>query len=175
MLQRVILLIVFSMLSTAAARPQWGLGLGYEGRLQKEVNPDYMEVKSVYHGFVQARFHPWIAHLDLGYESGKDSSGGLTIASRSYSPSLWGRYEFLETRWRPFVGTGVGAYFDRVTSTLGSASDERNGRRLFWGLGGGLSATFWDHFLVETEARLAFIEDRRDPLLSLLLRLGVEI
>jgi hypothetical protein len=89
---------------------------------------------------------------------------------------LWGRYEFLPAdRWSPFAALGAGAYFDEVNTQFQGANDRRTGRRDFLGIGGGLTVTFRERLLVEGEARAASIEESDQPVVSFLLRVGVQL
>jgi hypothetical protein len=167
-----IFLFLFS-LSAFAERPRLAFGLGLEARLQQEVNPDYAEVKTLGQIFAQSHFEKWSLHYELAYEKRESNSGALMITSRSYNSGIWGRYRFVnERRWTPFVSSGVGAYFDKVTSRWGVA-DERKGIRPYWGLGGGVSAVYWEYLLLEVEARGMLVQERIGPLAAALLRIGV--
>ena len=86
---------------------------------------------------------------------------------------LWGRYEYLtDSRWVPFAGLGVGSHFDRVRSSFGGTTDRRNGDRPFLGAGAGAGVLLFGHLWLETEARFASVQDRGDPLLSFLFKIG---
>ncbi len=156
-----------------SAEPQFGGGLGYEVRIQREVNPDFAETKSVPQLFAQMLFTHWGAHVEAGTETQSSNSGGLSVDARSVNVGAWGRYKFLEEkRWRPFASAGVGSYFDRVTSQFGTASNVSRGKRPYVGFGGGISAVFWERMLFETELRGSLVRERKEPTLSALLRIG---
>lgn len=165
--------LIFAGAVAAGEQPQFGGGLGYEVRIQREVNPDFAETKSMPQAFAQMQFTHWGAHIEGAVENQTSTSGGLTISARSYNFGGWGRYKFLEQKmWRPFVAAGLGSYFDRVTSEFGNASNESKGKRPYVGLGGGMAVVFWEHLLLETEARVALVRERKEPTLSALLRIG---
>lgn len=169
----VILALFFSASAAAFARPQFGGGLGFETRMQREVNPEYAEAKSHPHLFAQMLFVNWGAHLEISNETQSSSSGVLVVNSRSLNTGVWGRYKFLEEkRWRPFASAGVGMFFDRVKSEFATAVNESRGNRPYLGAGGGVSAIFWEHLLLEAEARITGVRERKEPMVSALLRVG---
>ena len=169
-------LFMLMFCSQTFARPLWSIGTSVEARAQREVNPDFYEATAVGQLFAQASIGKWAGLLEVGQDSRDSRTGGMSIDSDTTVVGGWGRYSFApERKWRPIAGLGLGAYFDKVTSTFGSSSVERNGQRLFWGAGVGLSRILWKHMLVEAEGRGSLIEDRKDPLFSVLLRVGVEI
>ena len=159
----------------AVASPRWGLGLGMESRMQREVNPDYANMKNVPQLYVKADFLPWAVLGEFSQEERRSSSGSLEIKSQTRKLGVWGRYEFTGPRWSPFLTTGVGEYFDRVETTFQSSHDSRSGMRGFWGLGAGVGVTYWERILVELEGRVNLIEQTKDPVFSALLRVGVQI
>jgi hypothetical protein len=164
-------LIIFS--PAVFAGPQWGLGLGFELRAQREVNPDFAETKGVPQFFAQMQFVNWGAQVEAALEKQSSGSGGLNISSRSANFGGWGRYVFLEQkRWRPFATAGLGCYFDRVKSKFGTAENESSGTRPYVGTGGGVTAVLWRHLLLEAEGRLSLVRERKEPTVSTLLRLG---
>jgi hypothetical protein len=115
----------------------------------------------------------WGLHVELGKEDHVTNAGAMTISSKSYNSGVWGRYIFRNTHlWQPFLGAGVGAYFDTVTSRFGNALDERSGVRPYVGANAGVSAVFWKYLLVEAEGRMTGVRDRKEPMLSALLRIG---
>lgn len=156
-----------------SARPTFGGGLGFELRIQREVNPDYAEAKGTPQLFAQMSFVNWGAHLESSLEKQSTSSGGLSVSSRSYNLGAWARYKFLaEKRWRPFASAGLGSFFDKVTSDFGAASNDSSGTRPYAGLGGGLAVVFWNHLVLESEARVTMVRERKEPMFSALLRVG---
>lgn len=166
-----ILLILFA--PTVFAGPQWGLGLGFELRAQREVNPDFAETKGVPQFFAQMQFVNWGAQVEAATEKQSTNSGGLTITSQSTNFSGWGRYVFLEQKhWRPFAIAGLGCYFDRVKSRFGTAVNESSGTRPYFGTGGGVTAVVWRHLLLEAEGRLSLVRERKEPMISALVRVG---
>ena len=167
-------LVALLMFAPAAlAGPQWGLGLGFELRAQREVNPDFAEAKGMPQLFAQMQFVNWGAQVEAAVEERSSASGGLNITSRSMNFSAWGRYVFLEQKiWRPFAAAGLGCYFDQVKSQLGAAANESSGTRPYFGAGGGLRAVMWRHLLLEAEGRLSLVRERKEPMVSALLRVG---
>lgn len=152
---------------------RFSAGAGFEGRAREEVNPDSTDGHLLPHFFAQYRYNSMGVSLEGGYESRETKSGALSIESRSYQLGAWGRYEFREPlHWSPFAGMGAGYYFDQVTSRYFNESDERSGRRGFWGLGGGISHAAMEHLLLEAELRAALIQDRKDVSYSALFRIG---
>ena len=170
-------LISLSLLISGAAgaeRPAFVVGAGLEMRMQRELNPDFVEGKSLGQIFAQARFETWAFHTELGQEKRESSSGGLKITAKSTNAGVWGRYHFVNPyHWKPFASAGLGAYFDNVISEFAGASDERGGIRPYFGLGGGISAVFLDYLFVEAEGRAALVRDRKEPTLSGIVRVGV--
>ncbi len=166
--------------SSAASEPSsktvWNLGTGLEARLQRDVNPDYAEPAALGQLFVRADFGPWGAQVEVSEETRNTSAGAMQVDSRSLNLAAWGRYTFgPERRWRPFLGSGLGIYMDRVSYSYGSASTEKYGERYYWGVGAGISRAFWEHLLVELEGRAALVEDRKDAVFSAFLRVGLRI
>lgn len=154
----------------------WSLGTGLEARVQRQVNPDYSEFATLGQLFVQMQRGNWGAQLEVSQEEHNTSSGGFHIDTTSTNAGAWGRYTILPERaWHPFFAGGLGSYFDKVTSSYGSSSVEKNGRRAYWGLGVGIARTFWQHLLLEAEGRGTMVEDRKDPMFSGLIRVGVQI
>ena len=176
-LVRLSLLLLLSLFCAQTfARPIWSVGTSLEARPQREVNPDFYEATAMGQLFAQASFGKWAGLLEVGRETKDSSTGGMSIDSDTTVAGAWARYSLAPERpWRPIASLGLGAYFDKVTSTYGSSSTERSGKRLFWGAGVGVSRVLWKHLLVEAEGRGSLIEDRKDPLFSVLIRVGVEI
>ncbi len=174
MFRALIVLMVFTSCAAMAERPALSMGAGFEARMQRELNPDYVEMKSLGQLFVQARFEKWAVHAEVGDERRVSNAGGLKITARSINTGVWGRYQFVNIyRWVPFVGAGLGAYFDQVSSKFGAADDDRSGIRPYLGTGIGVSGGFWKYLLLEAEGRLAVVRDRKDPMASAILRAGV--
>lgn len=171
---RLIFLASLFSVNAFAEVPKISLGTGYEARMQREVNPDYVEMKSLGQLFGQVRFEKWALHLEIGDEERTTNYGAMKVYSRSINAGAWGRWLFQnERQWQPFVGGGAGAYFDRVTSRYGASVDDRDGLRPYMGVDTGISSVFWRHLLVEAEARISLVRDRKEPMLSALLRAGV--
>lgn len=168
-------LILWSCLcgASAYAAPEWRLGAGFEIKAQREINPDYTELRFVGQIFSQMQFSKWGAHLEASRQSESSKSGSLSIKTESLNFGAWARYRFgEESIWRPYLASGLGAYFDNVTSKFLTAEDERSGIRYYWGLGGGISAVFWQHVLVEAEGRMLLLRDSKDPMFGGLMRVG---
>lgn len=164
-----------SKVTLAAPVERWSVGTGMELRGQQEVNPQYMEARTLPHFFAQFRKFPFTISLEGGYEERRTSTGLFSVATKSIGLSLWGRYEFREPlRWSPYASVGVGSYFDSVDFNYGdgAAATARKGRRDLFGIGGGISHAFFIHFLQELEARAVLIEDRRDIAWTVIYRLG---
>lgn len=174
MLRHAFYLILALIAPVASAQYQgFAAGLSLEARMQKEVNPDYVEGKTLGHLFGQVRFERWRLHGELGQEKHATSTGGLTISSKTIVAGVWGHYIFANAnRWQPFVSAGLGANFDTVSSRFGNATDERAGKRLFGGAGLGIYAVYFKYLLVEAEGRIVGVQDRKEPMASALLRIG---
>lgn len=173
---RATLILVLSLSSGSAFAARWSVGTALEARAQREINSDYTQLRNSGQLFAQARFLPWVAHVELGREDQRTRAGAVGVDSRSLSLAGWGRFEFEnERRWKPFLGSGIGAYFDQVSTRFGAEKDIRQGRRLFAGIAVGLTAIYWENLLVELEGRTALVEDREEPNFSALVRLGVQI
>lgn len=182
-----LLVVLLSILTCATARAQsedsaaptaWrtSLGLGLESRLSREINPDYVEVQNLPKLYFLLRHYPYGLSVELGEESRTSRAGALKINTSSTQISFWGRYEFSDhDLWVPFMAVGLGSTFEKVISEYGSSTDEREGLRKSAGLSAGLSATIWRFVEVEGEGRAVFIEDRKDPQLAALLKLGFRL
>lgn len=171
------LILLGLVVSTAPAfAVTWGAGLAMENRIQREVNPDYADMKSFGQLYAEVRFWPWALLIEGGSEAANSDSGTLHIQSATYSLGLWGRYEFYApSRWSPFLSAGLGSYFDSVKTTFAGDIDNRTGTRGYFGLGAGIRKVLWSHLSLEAELRGQFVEDRKDPYASGLLRLGWQI
>jgi len=162
--------------TTRRSEWKWGLGLGYLARVNREVNPDYTEMKGFGQLYAQIRRKRWAMALEVDREERVSSSGALNIQTDSVGLGSWWRYHFRDPeRWTLFVSGGAGVYLDEVTSTYLNAHDERTGRRFFTGLGGGLTRTLWNVLMIEGEGRVSVVQDRRDPVGSVIFRLGVQL
>ena len=158
-----------------ASAATWSMGGLMESRMQKEVNPDYAELKNTGGIFAKVGFWPMAVLLESAREERDSGSGGLKVSSESTSLGVWGRYEFRDPgTWSPFAGIGAGMHFDKVTTTFAGQRDVRSGQRNFMGVGGGITKSFWSHVLVELEARAVTVQQRNDPMLSALFRAGVQ-
>jgi opacity protein-like surface antigen len=167
--------VAFLFLPHAKAESnQWAFGLGMESRVQREVNPDYANLQNTPELYARFRAHPYVALLEVGQQTHDTSSGSLSIRSQSTNVALWGRYEFLERAWTPFLSAGAGSYFDRVETHFESSSDARTGRRALIGAGAGVSATVWQNLLLELEVRASGVQNEKDPLLTSLFRVGFQ-
>lgn len=167
--------LTFALIAHSASAEYQGFaaGLSLEARMQKEVNPDYIEGKTLGHVFGQVRFEKWRLHGELGQEKHTTNTGGLTISSKTVVAGAWGHYIFVNAnRWQPFVSAGLGAHFDTVSSRFGNATDERSGKRLFGGTGLGIYAVYFKYLMVEAEGRIVGVQDRKEPMASALLRMG---
>ena len=160
--------------SIAWAGPDYAFGLGMESRFQREVNPDYNDMKNMGELYGKNRFWPWSLVVEAGQEGRESSSGSLSVRAESTSLQLWSRYEFRE-HWSPFLAVGLGDYFDRVETKFQGSTDVRNGTRNMIGFGAGMSTVFWRYLLVELEGRMALLQESRDPVYSVLLRIGLQI
>lgn len=170
-----VILILVCASARATAKEQWAFGLGMESRLQREVNPDFTGLTNTPQYYVKYNFLPWSALVEFGQEGRDSSSGSLHVQSSSRKLGVWGRYEFTGKNWAPFLSSGIGSYFDRVDTTFQSSRDERSGTRKFFGLSTGIGCTYWEHLLLEAEARLTSVEQNKEPVFSALFRLGFQI
>lgn len=177
MLRFVILLALISIGTSLHAKTvRFTTGMGLETRVDREINPGFSEVRPVGQVFQQIHFHPWTLALEFGYQKKDSSAGALRIQAVTGLASAWGRYAFSDSEtWAPFVGGGLGASFDRVTSSYGAASDRRRGIRYLGGVGGGITNVYWDYLMLEAEARVSLEEDRKDPMFALVVRAGVQL
>lgn len=164
--------------SPEPARWHWGAGVGLESRLQREVNPGFARLTEVGQLFQQISFARWGVALEESLERRDSGEGALRVQTRSLGVTAWARY-FLgdssglgRSGWKPYLGVGGGAFFDRVDSTYAGLRDRRSGNRPLIGGGGGLQGVFYDVLLFEVEARAVLVRDRREPLPSLLFRMG---
>ncbi|MGE4133374.1 MAG: hypothetical protein AB7F86_17150 [Bdellovibrionales bacterium] len=166
--------LCFVSVSAHASVNRWSLGHGFESRVQSGINSEQTENTNLPTFFGQYRREAWSVTLESGLQpERRTQSGGLSITSNTWSLGAWARYEFMQPlRHSPFLSLGYGRYFDNVQSKFGSAVDERSGQRYFYGLGGGMSHAFWNHFLVEAELRALVIQNQQDFALAGSLRAG---
>jgi hypothetical protein len=182
MLQNLILFLLFLFLSgkvvaqeEATSRFQSSMGVGLLSRVDREVNPDFREVHHMPELYGKLHKERWGLVLDLGHEKLDSSSGSMRIKHESTTLNTWARYDLdRNTNWAPFATAGVGLNLDRVTSSYGSAIDKREGHRGLLGMGAGLTGT-WGKWEAEIEGRLSFMQDRKDPEIAALFRLGYVI
>lgn len=165
--------------TNATYNTHWAFGLGMESRLDTEVNPDYTDLQNAGLVYLRGQWRRYGLQLELGGgEKRRTSSGSLRIETVSYSGALWGRYDLMGTRRRsamPFLELGGGTFADQITTEFQGARDERQGRRGFVGLGLGVGFVLFRHLEIEAGARGQSIQQRKDPLVSLLIRMGVRI
>ncbi len=175
----VVAVLIFNVSSVFAAssKPDFAMGMAMESRLEQNVNPDYAATRFNEQLYGKLRFWPWAVLLEGGLEGRESSSGSYRVKTQTGTVAAWARYEFIPvTRgWSPFVSIGVGAYFDRVNTQIDTYDDTRSSRRGLMGLGGGLTASLWRYLLLEAEGRISGVQERKDPLYSALLRIGVQI
>lgn len=152
----------------------WSAGSGLVGRLQEDVNPQMSDTQLLPQFFVQFHKGALAVSLEGDWQEQESRSGAFSITSRTFGIGLWGRYELVRDNGLvPFLGAGVGSYFDTVTSRYQDEEDQRQGKRRFLGVGGGLGYRAWKYLLVEGEIKAALIQDRKDATYSGILRLGV--
>lgn len=158
-----------------AVRNYFGLGAGLESHLDHEVNPDYFQLQNMGHYYGIAGRGIYSVVFEFNRERQRSQSGAMEISTTTTSLSLLGRMELGENgAWKTFASAGVGERTDRVTSVFGASVDKRDGVRKYFGLGWGISGLFWEHVQVEAEGRAIFVQDRKDPQLIALLKVGVQ-
>lgn len=173
-----LILIAFvaqSSMASAVIIRNFGGGLSMAMTAEREVNPQYLEARSMPALFAQVGTFPYTLTLESGYERRKTSAGALSVANKSVSLSLWGRYEFGRPRqWSPFVSAGTGMLFDTVEMNYGDgqAQSRADGQRWQGGVGIGLTHVFFGHFLNELETRTVLIEDRSGVAWNVIYRMG---
>jgi opacity protein-like surface antigen len=175
---RILILFALCFASSAFALTQkdFAMGVGMETRAQRDVNPD--ETAPKYSGmlFAKLRFKPWDALLETARDERDSSSGSLRVHSESTLLSAWVRYEIRpEESWTPFATAGLGSYFDKVSTSFESSQASKSGMRSFVGLGAGVSATYWDHLVIEGEGRILSLEESKDPVLTGMIRVGCQM
>jgi opacity protein-like surface antigen len=166
----------FASHAFALTQKDFAMGVGMETRAQRDVNPD--ETAPKYSGVLYAklRFKPWDALFETARDERDSSSGSLRIHSESTLLGAWTRYEIrAEESWTPFASAGLGSYFDKVSTSFQTSSADKSGTRGFLGLGGGVSAVFWSHVLVEGEGRILSLEQSKDPVLTGMIRVGCQM
>lgn len=169
-----LLITLLLCFGASAEALDYGVGLGVDSRVGKDVNPAYTSARSLGQLFGEVRFYPWTIALEYMRDTQTSSDGGLSIQRVSNSLGLWGRFGFLDPDgWSPYATVGLGTYLDRVTSTFAAERDERKGSRAFLGAGAGVAKTFFTYLLTEAEVRGLLVREQKDPGLALILRLGV--
>jgi hypothetical protein len=170
----VIAFILIWRSSALASVPQLSFGGGIEARFDHDVNSDYGQADSMGLVFVTAAWHPWSALWEIDNFQTANSEGNYAVRTSSFGTMLWGRYEPV-SYWpvSPYGGVGIGWNFANVTSTFGSASDQRwtDGGAMIGGAIGAM-ADFWRHWKVEAEIRLVKPEFDVQPVASFVLRTG---
>lgn len=177
---RALILILAALLSVSAhalnlleGESHWSAGSGIVGRFNEDVNPKMSEtavLPQFYFQFIKGQLG---ASLEGDWQERETSTGAFSVTSRTFSLGLWGRYQIEKSSGlAPFIGAGAGSYFDRITSRYQEEEDERNGRRSFFGIGGGAGFKRWKYLLLEAEIKAALIQDRKDIAYSGILRLG---
>ena len=174
---RSLILIVMTVVGSAAfaqMRQEMALGIAMESRLQMEINPDVGSLRNL--GMVYAKYKVgrWAGLFEAGQERRDTSSGSLKVRNESIMTGLWGRYEFSngDRLWSPYLAAGGGAYFDKVKTQFQSSEAQHGGTRKFAGLGAGVSSVLAQHLLLEGEGRMNFVEMVKDPVFSLIVRVG---
>jgi hypothetical protein len=159
--------------NTLSGSLQWSAGMAVEGRVQKDVNPDYYDGRALGQLFARARLAPWSGLLELGEERRQTSSGNLSITTLTRHLGLWARGEpWMERGWSPYFGLGTGVFLDRVETSFVSDRSVDRGQRFFIGAAMGISRTVWKRCLLELEGRVQAIEQVQDPVFSGILRVG---
>ena len=169
-------ILLVSSPAFALTQSDFAMGVGLESRMQRDVNPDYSNPRSSGNLYAKLRMRPWDLLIETARDEQSTGSGSLRIRNESTLLAAWARYEFEKNEsWTPYVSLGAGNYFDKVSTTFQASHVESNGNRKFLGLSAGISAVFWDHFLVEGEARVLSLEQSKDPVLSGLIRVGCQM
>lgn len=168
------LLLVIAASAAWAEPVHYSLGLGFESRMQEQVNPTFYEARFVGNYSGQIRFWPMTVLIEAAHAQHDSTNGAFSVVNETTTLGGWLRYEFNQPyAWSPFVATGLGVNLDEVRSTYFDDQDVRRGSRMFVGFGGGLTKTFMRYLMVEAEGRAEIIEDRKDVAYSGILRLGV--
>ncbi len=151
----------------------WSAGSGIVGRLNEDVNPKMSDTSVLPQFYFQFAKGQLAASLEGDWQEKETSTGAFSVTSRTFSLGLWGRYQVEKSNGLvPFVGGGAGSYFDIITSRYQEEEDRRNGRRGFFGVGGGAGFKRWKYLLLEAEIKAALIQDRKDIAYSGIFRLG---
>ncbi len=173
----VVLALIFGVMAHAqeedARAWRLGLGLGVDTRLQSQLSPNYTEPRSVGQWSARMGYKDWGLSLEYSQEKARSNSGSYEVATSTQSFGLWASYQLrLTSRWKPFFTAGYGRQLETIDSRYQSASASRTGARDFWGLGGGVRATYFSHWFVEGQVRGALIQDRPRITPSLVLSSG---
>lgn len=151
-------------------------GLGVEGRMEAQVSPEFSDTRGVGQLFQRVQWNRWAVSVEVAQERSKTASGGFSVRTRTANVSAWGLYRVWGAdSWSSFVDLGGGPAIDSVESQLGADVARRRGVRWRFGGGLGLNYLIWDRLLLEGEARMTGIQDRKEPAFSLLLRAGVSL
>lgn len=172
---RVIAMALLFWSSIAMAIPKLTLGAGLEGRMSPEVNTESRATDGVAQVYTSIRFEqPWSLLLEVSRGSNKSALGNYSVERVSIDTLVAGRYEIRRFKYfSPFIGAGLGWNFKNITTKFGSARDER------WSNGGGLAtiglgatATYYEHWNIELEYRMAKYEMLNEPVWSGIVRSG---
>jgi hypothetical protein len=159
----------------ASNSPILTIGAGIEARMSRDVNPDANSVDGFGELYIALAHHPWSVLWEFERNEKTDNNGNYGIDNIEYTTMIWGRYEPWYTSWlvSPYFGAGLGYQLDDITSHFGRAVDTRWGQDGgIIGLSTGLTATFFQHWNVESEVRLSKIEIENGPTWSVLFRSG---
>jgi hypothetical protein len=173
----VVSVVVLSASSSwALARPDYALGLGFEARQQRDVNPDSNGARGLGQLYGMLRLKPWAIEVETSHDTDQTHSGSLNVKSQSTLVGAWGRFEYLHPAdYTLFAALGYGMFFDQVDTQFQTSSDHHTGTRDFMGAGTGLSTLFWEHLQLEVEGRILNIQETKDPVFSALVRVGCQI
>ncbi len=169
----IFLSVSFCSVAFASAEKSLTLGLGYEARVVRDVNPDFPEGQNVGQLYLSYAVHPWSALWEFDRLANESKMGNYSIATSSYRTMLWGRYEPWALKWSPYVGGGLGYAFHNVTTTFGTARNERwtDGGGVA-GLSGGVMTTLFNHWNLEGEFRVCKLELSPDAVYGFTVRSG---
>lgn len=150
------------------------VGLGYEAKVDRDINPDNSQVNSMGEFFATIGFRPWSILLEIDQYQTRSADGVYAIQATSYTPMTWGRFEpWSYLTVSPFAGLGLGWNFQDVSTSFGTAHDERwADGGMVGGLALGAKSDFWKHWRVEGEMRLLKEEFTEQPVASFVLRSG---
>jgi|GEM_PF-6134271 len=159
----------------AYATPEMTIGTGLDARIGRDVNPDYYSSQAFGQLYGEYAIHPWSFLMELEFGQTNGNNGNYSVKNSTYTTMAWARYEpwYGQLRISPFAGAGLGWQFHDTESKFGSARDEG------WSDGGGIAAisggamaTFFKHWNVESELRLAKFQMQSDVTFAFLLRTG---